>query len=133
MKVFNLLTSGNIGGIEVLCKDIGVLAPYDNLFCFVSGEGPIYEQMQKIGLNVKSLAKGKKFSLSKLRKLIELAETYDIIVIHHGDPFLRFYYCCLKKIYPSKKICYDSAFLPRKTKWLLQLWISEEIPERENS
>lgn len=103
MKVLNLLTSGNIGGIEVLCKDIGVLAPYDNLFCFVSGEGPIYEQMQKIGLNVKSLAKGKKFSLSKLRKLIELAETYDIIVIHHGDPFLRFYYCCLKKIYPSKK------------------------------
>lgn len=103
MKVLNLLAAGNIGGIEILCKDIGALAPYDNLFCFVSDEGPIYEQMKQMKLNVESLAGRPKLSMFKLRKLIELAKTYDIIVVHHGEPFIRFYYCCLKKIYPSKK------------------------------
>lgn len=34
MKVLNLLTSGGVGGIEVLCKDIGEFSDIENRFAF---------------------------------------------------------------------------------------------------
>lgn len=45
MKVLNLLTAGNIGGIECLCRDIGIYSNYENEFCFLFGKGDIYDDM----------------------------------------------------------------------------------------
>ena len=45
MKVLNLLTAGNIGGIECLCRDIGLHSNYDNGFCFLFGKGDIYDDI----------------------------------------------------------------------------------------
>ena len=39
MKVLNLLTSGRAGGIESLCRDIGVNSKFENAFCFVFSGG----------------------------------------------------------------------------------------------
>lgn len=103
MKVLNILTGGGIGGIEVLCKDIGLLAPYDNLFCFMTCEGLIYEQMKELGIPVYSLAGKCKFSIFKLKKLINIAKKFDVIVVHHGDIYLNFYYYCLSKICRNKR------------------------------
>ncbi len=103
MKVIHLLTGGEIGGIEVLCKDIGILAPYENMFCFVTCEGPIYNQMKELGLSVCSLTGGHKFSIRKLKKLTTLVKDYDVIAVHHGDPYLNLYYCLLSKIRRDKK------------------------------
>ncbi len=104
MKVLNLLTGGEIGGIEVLCKDIGLLAPYENMFCFVTCEGPIYNQMKELGLSVYSIVGGRKFSIRKLKKLAALVKNFDIIAVHHGDIYLNLYYYLLSKISHGKKL-----------------------------
>ena len=39
MKVLNLLTSGETGGIESLCRDIGQYSNFENGFCFVTHGG----------------------------------------------------------------------------------------------
>ena len=103
MKVLNLLTGGEIGGIEVLCKDIGLLAPYENMFCFLTCEGPIYNQMKDLGLSVYSAVGGRKFSIRKLKKLAALAENCDLVIIHHGDPYLNLYFYLLSIIFRDKK------------------------------
>lgn len=103
MRVLNLLTAGNIGGIETLCREIGMCAEYDNIFCFLFQEGIIYQQMLERQLNVVSLAKTQKVSLKKLRSLVAVAKECDIVVVHHNDPYLKLYFIALKSIYPQKK------------------------------
>lgn len=113
MRVLNLLTSGNVGGIEVLCRDIAACAPFENVFCFLFGEGSIYEQMHAAGGRVYSLCPEKKISLSKFNQLKRIAQDCDIVVVHHDDPFLEMYYLALMRCYPRKKYvsmvhhCYD--------------------------
>ena len=113
MKILHLLTSGGIGGIETLSKDIATYSTYDNSFCFLFGEGIIYDQMEEEGRDVYSLYNGSKLSYSKLHELEIIAKFCDIIVVHHDDPFLKMYYLALKYIYPHKKFvsmihhCYD--------------------------
>ena len=69
MKVLNLLTSGNAGGIESLCRDIGVNSQFENGFCFLFEGGTIYEDMKKIGLKTYLLKdEGGCISLKKYRK-----------------------------------------------------------------
>lgn len=112
MKILNLLTSGGIGGIEVLCRDIASEAKTENIFCFLFGEGVIYNQMKKTGNKVYSFG-NKKMSARKLRELKEIAKECDIIVVHHDDPFLQMYYLSIMKTFPNKKYisivhhCYD--------------------------
>jgi len=103
VKVLNLLTSGSYGGIEVYCRNIGLNAKYENGFCFLFGEGDVYDQMKKDGLHVYSICEKKKLSKKRISKLMYIARDYDIIVVHHGDPFLIWYYLLLMKKYPKKK------------------------------
>lgn len=85
MKILHLLTSGGIGGIETLSKDIATYSTYDNSFCFLFGEGIIYDQMKEEGRNVYSLYNGSKLSYSKLHELEIIAKFCDIIVVHHDE------------------------------------------------
>lgn len=105
MKVLNLLSSGGVGGIEQLCKNIGKYADYSNTFCFLFEEGLIYEEMRTMGLDVISLVETskKKFTLYKWRKLCELVKYYDIIVIHHCTIALQIYYLLLNGRFKQKK------------------------------
>ena len=97
MKVLHLLTSGQVGGIESLCRDIGRYSSFDNTFCFISGGGLIYEQMKSMGLSVFDISdQGPKFSLKKYDTIKKLARQHDLIVVHHGDPYLKLYFCLLK-------------------------------------
>lgn len=47
MRVLNMLTGGEIGGIESLCRDIGLNSNIENGFCFLFDKGSVYEQMKK--------------------------------------------------------------------------------------
>lgn len=86
MRVLNLLSTGGIGGIEVLCLDIGKNAEYKNTFCFLFGAGEIYNEMQKNGLSVVDISKKEKgITLKKVMCLVKLSKEYDIIVAHHGS------------------------------------------------
>lgn len=103
MKVLNLLTSGSFGGIEIYCKEIGINAGYQNAFCFMFGEGGVYDIMKKEELTVYSLSDYPRLSFKKLTALFKIASDYNIIVLHHRDPFLHFYFLLLKSYYPQKK------------------------------
>lgn len=115
MKVLHLLTSGGIGGIEILCKDIAANSEIENIFCFMFGEGAVYEQMKMSGYQVHSLDDNKKISAGKFNSLKDIARPCDIVVVHHNDPFLEMYYLLLMKVCPQKKYvsmvhhCYNPA------------------------
>lgn len=114
MKVLNLLTGGNAGGIERLCLDIGNHADYENGFCFLTHGGVFLDQMKADGLAVYDLTGlGGKFSLKKLKQLCKIAADYDIITAHHPDPFLKIYFLLLrplkKKMVTVVHSCFDGA------------------------
>lgn len=122
MRVLNLLTSGEAGGIESLCRDIGLNSEFENGFCFLFGAGAIYEQMKESGLRTYCLAeKGKKFGLKKIRALKAIAKDYDIIVVHHGDIFLKLHHWLLSKELKKKFVtvvhsCYEKEYFFPKSK-----------------
>lgn len=97
MKVMHLLTSGNTGGIESLCRDIGQYGNMNHIFCFLTSGGVVCEDMQNKGMNVVNLEKlGNKLSLKKISRLRKIALECDAVVVHHLDPFLRLYYIIVK-------------------------------------
>lgn len=106
MKVLHLLSTGEIGGIEVLCKDISKYSNWDNVFCFVFSGGQIANEIERTDGKVIVLKKSKnKLSLLKLKKLISICnnEKVDIVNIHHNNIFLQFYYIKLKQFLPKIK------------------------------
>lgn len=115
MKILHLLSSGNIGGIESLCRDIG-LNSNDNGFCFLFGDGMIYDQMKEKGLVTYSLKdENRKINRIKWKKLCLIADQYDVIVVHHGDPILKFYYYMLTRKISKKFItvvhsCFEEKY-----------------------
>lgn len=123
MKVLNLLTSGEAGGIETLCRDIGANSSFENAFCFLFGSGKICDQMKEMGLLVYELgAVGGKLSIRKLRKLISIAKQYDIIVVHHGDIFLKMYHILVCALLGKKGVtvvhsCYEKKLFFPQSKW----------------
>ena len=107
MKVLHILTGGKPGGIETLCREIGRNSNHEHGFCFMSFGGEIYEQMDRLGLTTYPLFLcGKKWCLKKLLMLMKLARKYDILVIHHEDPFMESYYIITKLIIRKKGIRY---------------------------
>lgn len=105
IRVLNLLSTGGVGGIEQLCRNIEKYADYKNKFCFLFGRGQIYDEMEMMGLDVVSLAEisKSKFSLQRWKKLCEIAKNYDIIVTHHCAIALRVYYYFLAKKFKKKR------------------------------
>lgn len=122
MKVLNLLTSGDAGGIESLCRDIGLNSQFDNGFCFLFARGAIYEQMTEMGLKTYCLENDcRKISLQKYSRLKSIAKDYDIIAVHHGDPFLKLYHWLLSKTMDKKFVtfihsCYEKAYFYPESK-----------------
>ena len=120
MKVLNLLTTGNIGGIECLCRDIGLYSNYENGFCFLFTKGDIYDDMVSKNLVTYDLTNfRRKISLGRLHQLIRIAKEYDVITVHHGDPFLKFYHWLLAKTMKKKFVtvahsCCSNGPLPKK-------------------
>lgn len=103
MKILNLLTCGDAGGIERLCEMIGINSNYDNVFCFIRRKGIIYEDMKAHNLHVEDCSIGGNLSIRKLIKLCKLSATCDIIVTHHFDIFLQVYFILLHIFNPHKK------------------------------
>ena len=105
MKILNLLSSGGVGGIEQLCKNIGIYSEYDNTFCFLFEEGKIYEEMIENNIDAVSLVNysKRKFNLTRWKKLCDLTKDYDVITIHHCTIALQIYYILLKRKYKNKK------------------------------
>lgn len=106
IKVLNLLTGGNVGGIEELCKNIGLYADCENTFCFLFKEGVIFKEMKNNGNKVISLANcGKrKWSIKRFVSLYKLAKNYNIVVRHHCAKAINLYYILIGYMLKSKKM-----------------------------
>lgn len=126
MKVLNLLSAGEVGGIEQLCSNIAKYANYDNIFCFLFKEGKIYDEMKNKGYNVVSLVEcsNKKLSSNRWNELCELTKMSDVIVTHHCTIALHFYYIALSKKFKNKKFvmtihsCFEKKYNYNYGSWL---------------
>lgn len=117
MKVLNLLSSGGIGGIEVLCEDIGKYSAYENGFCFLFDKGIIYDEMKKDGQCIYDLTSANHgFSLNKLIRLSKIASEYDVVVAHHASLGLHLYFWLLSLINRNPRYvlmahsCFDKGY-----------------------
>lgn len=107
LRALNLMTGGQVGGIETLCYNWGKYAPFQNGFAFLTEKGTVYEKMVEAGFITYDLSQdGKKISLKKIRKLIAIAREYDVVIVHHGDPILRLYYIILSHQTQCKLVSY---------------------------
>lgn len=107
MKILHLLTAGGLGGIEILTHDIGVYSSHENAFCFLFGTGKTYDRMRDEGMTVYDLTRYKnKISIQRYLELCRIAENYDVIVVHHGDPNLKLYYALVKTKNKKQGITY---------------------------
>lgn len=107
LKVLNLMTGGQVGGIETLCYNWGKYAPFQNGFAFLTERGAVYERMLEANFDTYDLTQeGSKFSLRKIRKLISIAKKFDVVVVHHEDPILRMYYIILSQHVKCKSVAY---------------------------
>ncbi len=143
MKVLNLLSTGGIGGIEVLCKDLNDLdRERINTFCFLFGGGTMMEEMCDGGANIINLSnKGKKLSFEKLSELIRIAKDYDIIVAHHGSLLMHFYFLIIAIMLPKKKkvlfhhscfekeVYYNGSLLTKLARKTI-LWLIVQLTDR---
>ena len=104
MKVLHLLSSGGIGGIEVLCKDIQKNSNWDNYFSFIFKGGEIVEEIIESEGKVYDTYKLQNCFL-KIKQLVKICkqEKIDIICVHHAGISIQLYYIFLKLIFPSIK------------------------------
>lgn len=108
MKILHILTGGSTGGIETLCREIGTYSRHTNGFCFLTFGGEIYEQMKGMGLKTYPIfgLSPKKLSIKKLCVLLRILKEYDVVVVHHADPYIEIYYGLIKKLLNKKGIRY---------------------------
>lgn len=91
MNILHLEYSGNTGGIEKLCKDIGVNARNDkHYFVFIHEGGIFYDLMKEAGLNVICLGFENKDIIKLYNAIKELTneKRIDAIIIHHPSPLV---------------------------------------------
>lgn len=106
MRVLHILSSGDIGGIEILCKDIGQISIHENYFFFVWKGGIIESEMRATGLSTTICGVNGKISFSPIKKIIMFCKgkKIDVVVIHHPSPLLWIYVPMLRFALKSTKI-----------------------------
>lgn len=119
MKVLNLLATGNVGGIEVLCNNIDISQKFDNYWCFLFGGGKIAEKIKKRNEDKTFIFEYSKKNFKKrINKIIKICNEnkVDIITIHHGGTYCNIIYCELKRRLKHVKFirflhsCYEEQY-----------------------
>lgn len=97
LKILHLLYAGNTGGIEKLCKDIGLYADekMESHFLFAHTGGKLYDEMEAAGLSVYRYSYANKdiFPLRKEIKRLVKERNIDAVLIHHPAPL--FWLACM--------------------------------------
>lgn len=89
MNILHLLSTGDTGGIEVLCKEIFLKSKHNNFFCFTYRGGQIEQEMQELGAQINIFDNIKKIHINKVLKASEkivIENNIDKIIIHHSSP-----------------------------------------------
>lgn len=105
MTVLHFLTSANVGGIEILCRDYTSRSHNRNIVVCLRSGGPIAEEMKENGIKVIELRANSKQLISVFRRLNSLCKEEKVqrIVIHHESMLLHMMAFLLKKCHPQIK------------------------------
>lgn len=91
MNILHLEYAGNTGGIEKLCRDIGLNEKDDkNYFLFVHEGGSFYDEMKAAHLRV-ALADCANRDILKLGRILKRTveeKKIDVVVVHHPAPVI---------------------------------------------
>lgn len=117
MKLLHLLSSGDAGGIESLCRDIDKTNYFDNAFIFDDRGGLIAKQIEDNGTKIYDLSKYHRISIKKYKFVLELAKEYDYFIVHHNDIFLMLCALYIKKRINNKIIIFAHSCYGDKSQW----------------
>lgn len=106
MNVLHLLTGGDTGGIEILCKDYQKYSINNNFFLFLWGNGIIVDEMKHSGANVIELGASKKQIIKTVKVLNHICHNnhIEIIIVHHAAPLSHIYSRFLKILNPKIRV-----------------------------
>lgn len=132
MKILHILSGGEVGGIEVLCKEYGVHSKHENTFLFLWHDGPIISEMNAAGLKTIVLKASKKDFFGPLIAIYKVCkeQNIDVIIEHHTAIVAHLYLYILKKFFPQitlisylhcnvADICADEKKFMFVRKWIL--------------
>lgn len=103
MKVLHLLAGGNIGGIETLCKDFVRYSKHENVVIILWDNGPLGEEMKKMGVKVVPLHASRKNVWSVVHRVAKLCrdEMADVLIAHHAAPMSHLCLLYVKRHNPN--------------------------------
>ena len=146
MKILNLLVTGEVGGIEILCKDFLEISKEDHRLCCLFKEGKIYDELKQSGKKVFSTVHKNLFQIEKILYKYCLENEIDAIILHHeslkGDiiflslmkklknvKFIRYNHGCFDKLHDERSFIkkFIANILGKKTleKSNLNIYISK--------
>ncbi|MDC7286884.1 glycosyltransferase family 4 protein [Blautia schinkii] len=134
MRVLHILTSGEIGGIEILCKDFALYSKHENIILFLWGEGTIADEMRNNGTEVINLHTSPRRIIYTVKKLVAVCKkkNIEVIVVHHPAPLSHLCLILMKFFLPKiRRIAYAHSNAvnmcrenERKEKWLRKMILS---------
>lgn len=103
MKVITLLTGGNIGGIETLCRDYALYSRHDNVMVTLWGEGPLVDEMNKLGIRVINLHASRRNVPATIHKVMRLVreEKADVLIAQHEASMSHLCLMRAKALFPD--------------------------------
>lgn len=103
MRILHILTGGNIGGIETLCKDYAQYSVHENIMLLLWGEGPLADEMKNNGVEVVNLHASSKNVLSTVSTFVQLSrrKKIDVVIAHHAAPMSHLCLMAVKKKNPN--------------------------------
>ena len=98
-RILHILWSGEIGGIEKLCLNIGKESPKKHIFWFVNRGGQVYEEMCREGIKTRLLNASNFQIIKVLDEILEVVDKKEIraIIIHHDSVMLWIIALMLKR------------------------------------
>lgn len=104
-SVLHILSSGTIGGIEVLCEEYAKYSKNKNVFVFLWSGGVICQEMINKGATAISLGASKRDFMGTFLRLCHICKEYEVktVVVHHSAPIAHLYLMMLKIKYPYLK------------------------------
>ncbi|MCD8379436.1 MAG: glycosyltransferase, partial [Lachnospiraceae bacterium] len=107
MNVLHLLSTCDIGGVEVLCRDYALYSTHHNYFVAIWGtNGIVAKEMAENGANVVELGARKQDAIYIVKQLKAICKKHqiDVVIAHHGSPYFYFFYFWLKHSFCNLKL-----------------------------
>ncbi|MBM6693102.1 glycosyltransferase family 4 protein [Bifidobacterium pullorum subsp. saeculare] len=135
-SVLHILSSGTVGGIEVLCEEYARYSNNRNIFVFLWNKGIICDEMSNEGTVAIPLNASKRDFIGPFLHLCSICKDYQVktVVVHHSAPIAHLYLMMLKIKYPYLKTvgyahshAHDMCPAEKKFLWIRKKIISQSL------